>query len=424
MIEEIVLLFAYHFPPENAIGAVRPYRFQKYFGRLGVRCHVISAAPVFVRPDLDAEYVPDPFLSKPRQGIGWQVERAIRKFALPGVTGIQWSLAAYRRARDFIRTQPNARFTVLSTYPPLGTHLAGYLLCRKTGLPWIADFRDPLANNPGSGDIHGFQQAIYRKLERLFVKQATCVIANTDAASDSLQTTYPHFAERVHLLWNGFDPEERMEPAPIPDRKQKIFSHVGELYEGRDVRQLLASIARLVKSGRLDPLTFQIQLIGPARNTSIPDPSFIAEAAQQGWLKLVSQQVPREEAQEITRTSDGLLLVQPHSKLQVPGKLYEYIQIGRPILAFILPDSPAERILAKSGIPYQCAYTSDRRDVFDDSVLKFFRLNCTAKRPSGWFEENFNTQHHAEQLYELIRRIHGTRSVAANQTQAHETPGT
>jgi glycosyltransferase involved in cell wall biosynthesis len=406
MTEELVIVFAYHFPPENAIGGVRPYRFYKYLGRLGVHCHVITAANVFSRPDLDAQFVEDPFVTRPRQGTGWQIERAVRKFLLPGVTGTQWSIAAYRRARDYLRAHSHGRVTILSTYPPLGTLLAAYLLARKTGHPWIADFRDPLAHNPGSGEINGVHDAAYRCVERVFLQYAQSVIANTDAARDQLVAKYPKWAQKIHLLWNGFDPEQRLNPAPLPSRKQRIYSHTGELYEGRDIRKLLFSIQRLIAAGRLDPTEFQVQLLGPVRHTSIPDETFVSVATEQGWLRVVPYQVPQNEAQHVNQTSDGLLLVQPHSMLQVPGKLYEYIQIGRPILAFILPGSPIDRILKQSGIPYQCAYATQEDESFDEAVLQYFRMPITTSHPSPWFADNFNVQNHAEQLYRIIGKLH------------------
>jgi len=400
-----VLLFAYHFPPENTIGAARPFRFYKYLSRLGPECHVITAAHISALPDLDAECVSDPFVTNPREGFGWQIERAIRKFLLPGVTGMQWAVRAYRAARGFIGIRKDARITIVSTYPPLGAHLAAFWLSCRTGLPWIADFRDPLANNPGSGDTNWLHNLSYRVLERLFVGRAACAIANTDASQEALKRSYPRRREHIHLLWNGFDPEQRVHPLPIPDRKPRIFSHVGELYEGRDITPLLLSIGRLVDSGRLSPREIQIQLVGPARSTSLPDSTFMSAARERGWLKLVPRQVPQSEAQRIGQTSDGLLLVQPHSTLQVPGKLFEYIQIGRPVLAFIPSGSPVERILERSGIAYQCAYASDSPEIFDESVLKFFKLQLVTKKPSAWFEAEFNTQSHAQKLFELIQEV-------------------
>ncbi len=405
MRQDLVLIFAYHFPPDTAVGAARPFRFYKYLSRLGYECYVITAADVGSRPDLNASYVPDPFLTRPRQGIGWQIERFIRRFFLPGVVGTQWAVHAYRAAVKFLEQHPGRRITILSTFPPLGTHLAAFLLARRSRWPWIADFRDPLADNPGSGDVNDFHRLIYRRLERLFVARATQVIANTDAAEAKLKSAYPARAGKIHLLWNGFDPERRLEPSPLPERPFRVFRHMGELYEGRTVAPLLESFKRLLNSGGIDPGKIKIQLVGGTRSSSLPSPEFVKAAAEAGWLELTPC-VPEVEAHSMMRTSDGLLLIQPHSTLQVPGKLYEYLQIGRPILAFVPPHSSIERILQKSGIAYQCAYSTDAPSAFDESVLQFFTLDSTPAPPSTWFENEFNAQNHAAKLAQLIDSSH------------------
>lgn len=406
MSEDLLLLFAYHFPPENAIGGVRPFRFYKYLPRLGLACHVITAADVRSRPELQAEYVPDPFITRPRQGVGWQIERFIRKFFLPGVTGTHWAVDAYRAGLKLLVQNPRRRVAVLSTYPPLGTLLAGFLLARKAGLPWILDFRDPLAGNPQSGDINDFQRQIYRRIERLFVRRAAQVIANTDAAERMLKQAYPNRVNDIHLISNGFDPEDRLSPDPIPDRPYRVFSHVGGLYEGRSVTPLLESVKRLIDSGQLNQRQIKILLVGPARHTSIPDASFLEQATSAGWLETRFEGVPQEEAESINRTSDGLLLIQPGSAVQIPGKLYEYLQIGRPILAVMPPDSAIERVLCKSGITYRCAYSTSPADVFDAAVREYFNLPSTTEQPSEWFENEFNAQRHTEKLARIIEAAH------------------
>lgn len=405
MTEDLLLIFAYHFPPDTAIGAARPFRFCKYLDRLGYESHTITAADVRSRPDLKAEYVPDPFTTRARQGVGWQVERFIRKFLLPGVTGSQWALLAYRAAIKFLQQHPGRRVTILSTFPPLGTHLAAFLLARKTRLPWIADFRDPLADNPGNGDINGLQRRIYRRLERTFVNRAACVIANTDGAEARLKSVYPARAGNVHLIWNGFDPEQRLDPLPLLEQTCRIFSHVGELYEGRSIAPLLESIKRLIDAGKLDSNKIKIRLVGIARPSSLPGPVFLEAATSAGWLNLVPHHVAQSEAHSIMQSSHGLLLIQPHSTLQVPGKLYEYLQIGRPILAFVPPDSSIERILQKSGVPYICAYSTSDPGAFDDAVFRYFTLDSATVRPNQWFENEFNAQHHAEKLAGLIEGV-------------------
>lgn len=418
MSEDIALIFAYHFPPENAIGALRPFRFCKYLTRLGYRCHVISAADVSEVPEISARSVADPFVENAGQGIGWQFERAVRRFLLPGAVGTQWALQAYRAAVDFIDKNPHARITIFSTFPPVGVHLAAYCLARRKRLPWIADFRDPLADNPVYNHISPLTKSIYRKLEKIIVQAADFVIANTDTAQQKLRRAYPGRADRIQLIWNGFDPEDRLTPLPVTPGERKILAHVGVLYGGRSVAPILESVGRLINAGKLSATDFRVSLAGPVVEGSLPGRDFVGAACAQGWLEVNDQQVPQKDARDIMRTAHALLLVQPQSVLQVPGKLYEYLQIGRPILAYVPPNSPVERILARSGVPYQCVYPSTSPNEFDQAILQFLQFRQPEHAPNDWFESQFNALSHAQKVSDLIQLVHRARVPAQGLSEA------
>jgi len=126
MTEHLILIFAYHFPPENTVGAARPARFSKYLSRMGYICRVFTAADQTGRDDTNTEYIHDPFVAHPHRGFGWQVERALRKTLLPAELGSRWSYLAFRAAQAHVRAHPGIRVTIFSTFPPLGSHAAAY----------------------------------------------------------------------------------------------------------------------------------------------------------------------------------------------------------------------------------------------------------------------------------------------------------
>ncbi len=410
MPEDLAIIFAYHFPPENVIGALRPYRFYKYLSRLGIKCHVISAADVSQAPGIDGQKIDDPFVTRSRQGLGWQAERAIRKFLLPGVVGSQWSIHAYRAALRYIRQNPRYRVTVFATFPPVGTLMAAYWLARRHNLPWIVDFRDPLADNPVYTHISPFTKNVYRKLEQIFVRSADFVIANTDAAQEKLKSAYSDRADRIELIWNGFDPENRLLPLPPVSNGRKVLAHVGEMYGGRDASPLLYSLRRLIDRRELSPSSFEVHLAGPLVEGSIPGPEFMARAREEGWVKLNPERIPLKEAHRIVQSADYLLLLQHPGSLQVPGKLFEYLQVGRPVLAFGRRDSPIERILEKSGVPFRYLHPHCDEAKLDEALLEFMRMNGARARPSDWFESEFNAQSHAAKLAGLIEMANRKRS--------------
>jgi hypothetical protein len=401
MTKHLVVIFAYHFPPENAIGAARPFRFSKYLSRMGYTCRVFTAADQAGRNDPNTEYIPDPFFAYPRQGLGWQVERAIRKFILPDDIGLRWSYRAARAARSYVRAHPGARVTIFSTFPPLGTLLAGWQLARSEGFPWIADFRDAFAEKLFKNGTY-FQKRVYRWLERAVARRADAMITNTDAAMTKLQRRLPALAEKVHTIWNGFDPEQRISPLPTTAGDCRVLSHTGQLYGGRSATPILESIARLIAANRLQPGSVRIRLIGQADADALPNQDFQAE----GWLDLITEHIPQCEALQIARSSHGLLLLQLRSAVHVPAKIFEYLQIGRPILAVIQPNSPSERLLERSGVPYRCVYHGSTPEVIDDTVADFFNLPSTPVAASPWFEEQFNAENQTHSLESIICSLH------------------
>jgi hypothetical protein len=409
MIEHLVLIFAYHFPPENVIGGARPFRFSKYLSRLGYNCRVFTASDQTGRDDSTTEYVADPFFTDARHTLSWHLERATRKVFLPGEMGIRWSYHASRAARVHIRANPGACVTIFSTFPPLGSHLAAWQLQRGGRARWIADFRDPMRNErPAGSPINQFRKQVDLWLEHVLVHRADAVIVNTDEATVRWRDKFPSLNGKVHSIWNGFDPEERITPLPVMHSPCQVLSHTGELYAGRSVTPILESIARLIAAGRLSSGSVRVRLIGPAENGALPNQEFLDHARAEGWLDLVTEQIPKGEALQIARSSESLLLLQTKCATQVPGKLFEYLQIGRPILAFIEPDSSSERLIVKSGVPYRCVYPGSAPAVVDEIVAEFFNLPCTAVAANPWFNELFNAENQTRQLDAIIHSLHET----------------
>jgi hypothetical protein len=98
--------------------------------------------------------------------------------------------------------------------------------------------------------------------------------------------------------------------------------------------------------------------------------------------------------------------MQLRSAVHVPAKIFDYLQIGRPILAFVQPHSPAVQLLEQSGVPYRCVYPDSTPKTIDDTVLEFFGIPSTAVAANTWFEEHFNAEKQTRQLDAIIRSLH------------------
>jgi glycosyltransferase involved in cell wall biosynthesis len=401
-----VILIAYHFPPGPEIGAVRPYRFYKYLTRMGYRCDVITASPQSSVSE-EVTFLPDE-LREIWEGTGGQQksfrayqELLVRKIAFPGHIGIMWSFAAAARCHQLVCRNPREKFVVFSTYPPLGVLPAGLMAYLRDRLPWIADFRDPLGVGLGDEFTSGNQRFWNHQLEARVFRQASAVIANVEGAAEMWRKLYPRAARKLHVIPNGFDPEDAPRAREIPPRSQKLIVHAGGLYHGRNPNIIVEALARLRARGLPEAATAKILLVGSIDAKTGLNQALYEKGQREGWLEL-RPPVTRDESQRLMEEADGLLLVQPQSDVQVPGKLFEYICIGRPVLALVPRNSAVEQILQESKIPNACIYADDGTGAADQKLMEFLRLPNAVSEASEWFRANFNAEEQTRRLAEII----------------------
>ena len=426
-----VLMLAYYYPPQNAIGAARPHRFARYLRRLGTPVAVVCSplpkpgsrygerpADLTVRAADDARHHGPTLESEPpairvpdasvmhnphRLDATSRVLQIMQRLLMPYDDRLTWLPYACAAASRELTSET----VLLSTHPPVVTHLAALALKQHSGRPWIADFRDPLWGNPSRRSFRA--GLIDRVVEGLVIRHADAVIANTDASAAVLAQRYPALAGKINTIWNGFDPEDRMEPVPRADRAQRIISHVGSLYGSRTPLPFVACLNRLIASGAIHHSAIQFRQFGYSdpECLDLADPIYQSLQAQ-GCLQAVTHIIPQHAARHEMLTTDWLLLLdmnEVNPGLQVPAKTFEYIRACRPILALTTPGSSTERVLALSGIPHACIDFDADPERFDAAVLAFLRRPFTEDTPSPQFWCEFDACRQTATLSALIDRI-------------------
>lgn len=385
-----VLILTYFFPPDPEVGALRPSRFAKYLDRLGFSTEVIAAGPDF-HPVTDGKvhrFRGDHFQYAPTF-----VEKVCRKIVGVNGWGLTWSQRAGWYGAKSI--SDSSQTVILSSSPPLPVHRAAMIIKRTfPGIRWIADFRDPVSP-AGAKTFWGPRFGEF--LERRIFAAADLMIANTDPAAERWRQRFPEYRNKIQVLWNGFDPEDPIVACPLTPQPYRVLSHFGVMYAGRQPGKLLASVERLLKSRRLDPSTIRIRLVGAPRET-IDDSHGIIEKL--GCVEIVDY-LPRPEAQRLMATSDYLLLLdlQGHTDgLHVPAKIFEYLRIGRPILAYTSPESAVEGVLDRSGVPHVCVYHTDSDSQADQKLYEFLGLPTAPVEMAAAFREDFSAPAQAARL--------------------------
>jgi glycosyltransferase involved in cell wall biosynthesis len=260
---------------------------------------------------------------------------------------ITWWPAAVLRGRKLLKEERAS--AIFSTYPIATAHVIGHTLARHSGLPWIADFRDPMAQDDYPRDARTW--ASFKRIEeKVFRRAAACVFTSPSAAS-MYRARYPNSPARVEVVENGYDEESFAEiPAggdPLNDGKVTLL-HSGIVYpEERDPRHLFAALqevrARDAAGGRLvvrfRAAVHDAMLRDLARRHGVED------------MVQIMPHVPYAEAlQEMVRADALLVLQAANCNAQVPAKLYEYMRARRPMLALTDPAGDTAAVLRASGI--------------------------------------------------------------------------
>jgi glycosyltransferase involved in cell wall biosynthesis len=209
----------------------------------------------------------------------------------------------------------------------------------RTGLPWLADFRDLWTQNTYASYPSLVLKA-EQKLESLVINKADRITTINKPMMEALQSKYPD--KTYDVISHGFDPQDFADITPTATDRFTI-TYTGSLYGKRKVDTFLYAIKELVDSGdKLD-----IRFIGSVSTAQ-------ALCYQLNLESVVSfiDTVTHKEVVKYLSSSDVLLLVQSTDsvdKMGTTGKLFEYMASGKPILA-LASDTVATQIIEQANI--------------------------------------------------------------------------
>ncbi|MGE0592998.1 MAG: glycosyltransferase [Vicinamibacterales bacterium] len=240
---------------------------------------------------------------------------------------------------------------IYSSAPPWTGQLVAAALAFGHECPWVADFRDPWARAPWRDDKYGFWLKAVAVLERLVVKRADRIVFVAQGNHDDFAAHYgSELARKFHVVPNGCDPTE----VDIPDRPAVptdgpfVLLHAGSLYAGRTPVPLFEAIAAGIARGLIDPSRFRLRFLGAQGLQSVDLPAALRALGIEQMVEFLPR-VPRSESLRAMMSASALFLLQPGHTISVPGKVYEYLAIGRPILSIAEEGETAE-IVRESGV--------------------------------------------------------------------------
>ncbi|MDO9262277.1 MAG: glycosyltransferase [Flavobacteriaceae bacterium] len=410
------LIITYYWPPSGGSGVQRWLKFVKYLRDFGIEPIIYTVEnPDYVFSDESLVQDIPKNLEILKQPI-WEPYQFANIFSKKqktesaGFLGQQTSyfgkIKNYIRANYFI---PDARFfwikpsvkflkrylqknkvdVVISTGPPHSLHLIAQQLKQETGIKWIADFRDPWT------DIDYFHhlplteksKKKHHQLEQNVLKKADEIIV----VGNSMKVNYSKFAKNITVITNGYDAKNLNEKGPL-DQKFSI-THIGLMNADRNHPFFWKVLSELTKENASFKNDLEIKLIGKVDETVLKS---IQEFGLQSNLNLISY-MPNNEVIKSQLTSQILLLSinnVPAAKGIITGKVFEYLQAKRPILAIAPVDGDLAEILRKTKAGttvnfddfvsmkiiltnYYQLYQQDKLEINSVDFEKYHRKNLT-----------------------------------------------
>lgn len=360
MTERTVLLIAFQFPPMRGSSAIqRTLRFAQHLPKSGWKPVVLTATPgAYEAVSTPAESDTGPIEVHRARALDAARHLSIlghypRRFAVPDRWST-WRFSAVPMALRLIREMHID--VVWSTFPIATAHAIGLAIARRAGLPWVAEFRDPMWQGDYPPDPR--VNSAWRRLEAKVFDCAQRVVVTTPGAARDYRARYPQFdGTNIHIVENGFDEDAfahaqariatRREVQAVPGRRLTLL-HSGVIYPSeRDPASLFDAIAILKARG--EQIATRLDIVLRATGNDALYQRMIDER-QIGEIVRLEPPVEYVAALEEMLTVDGLLILQASNcNAQVPAKIYEYFRAERPIVALTDPAGDTAATLLRAG---------------------------------------------------------------------------
>ncbi|HEY8420814.1 MAG TPA: glycosyltransferase family 4 protein [Thermoclostridium sp.] len=384
-----VLMIAHQFPPIGGSGVQRTVKFVKYLPQYGWE------GVVFTRNAKKAQLTDDTLLNdipgntRIYRTAAWDFSewpfplnlagKYIRRRILIPDGERLWEIFSYRKALDIVKDEKID--LIYSTSQPFSTHLLALKLKKAfPDIPWVSDFRDEWTNNAfvKAYNYNPFRIRREKKLERKVFEMSDAVVINTPVMRDNSVRDNPDLKHKFHVIPNGFDREdfEGIEPGGPNDKF--TLTYTGLIYGNTSPETVFSAVEKLNKEGLINLAEIRLRFIGRFKEEELYK---MAKAHNiQGAIQILPYMPHRESVKNLMHSDALLLLLGKGTDAIYTGKLMEYINVGKPILATIPANGAAARLITET----RTGFVADCDDV-DTTARNFKTLYDYWKQGTGFF---------------------------------------
>ena len=427
-----ILIITYYWPPAGGPGVQRWLKFTKYLPEFGYESHVyIPENPSY--PIIDETLAKDinPKVKIVKNKI-WEPYQLAEKlnpknkayksghFEKKESQSFMSKLSVFIRGNFFIPDarkfwiNPSIEFiqdyiqkenidTIVTSGPPHSLHLIGLGLKKSNpNLRWIADFRDPWTQISYHKELKLTSWAAkkHEDLEHEVMSKANLVLATSYTDGDNFKKIG---AKRVEVITNGF---EEVKQEIEKDKEYFHITYSGGLEMLRNPLSLWKAINDLSKSNSSFKNDLKLNFYGSLADDvkqTIVDEGLNSNLVVHGY-------VSHQESLDAINKANVLLLTNfdnVASKGIIPGKLFEYMATGNPILAVGPNDADVEKILLKTKAGEY--FNHQEVEKIKSTILNIYNQWLVNPKSKFMTNENevqqFNRKNLTKKLAEIIHTI-------------------
>jgi glycosyltransferase involved in cell wall biosynthesis len=349
-----ILMVAFEFPPSNGASVPRIESFYRYLKQWGWKVIVLTAKP-HAYTNKDVEYI-DKHDDLIYRTTALDVQRHftfkgkyLEIMATPDSWGLTWIPSAVRKGKQLISEyKPDI---IWSSSPIPSTHFIANKLSTKFTIPWLADYRDPFHYMNGSAGK--WLDKFHQRIDKSTLAKASHLTFATNAVRDLYAETYKELInQKITVIENGYDEANfeklnQLENVSTPFNSAKFtLYYSGVLYpNGRDPIPLFKALSELKHQQQITNENFELIFQGAGDGFEFV--SLFKQLAIDDLITFVKPVSFIQAIYNMTQANALLLIQDSRFNRQIPGKVYEYLRTGKPLLVKADPIGETAKLVSK-----------------------------------------------------------------------------
>ncbi|RJP71276.1 MAG: glycosyltransferase [Ignavibacteriales bacterium] len=283
---------------------------------------------------------------------------------------VGWNRIAIKETKKYLKKNPVD--AIVSVGPPHSSHLIGKKLGRLFNLPHFPVLIDPWIDISYYRDFkrNPLTLSLDKYFEKSIMKSASKVIFVTESMKNDFIVRYNWLRNKSDVLYWGYNEEDFEGLQPKLKNDYEILLHAGNIFDYQNPINFWSTIKKEIDKGRKLRIKF-IGTVSPGIKNSIEQNGLTSYTEYSGFLPYKNVLVEMLSA--------DYLLVCATEKRHVPGKLFEYLRTGKPIIAFGDDNEEVKNIIGEANAGYLYSYKNNADDFFEKAKQLISNTNVIKK---------------------------------------------